>query len=222
MAPPLGPMFAIVDHVALPVGLDAAPLLAQGRRCLADYLLWVRPRCPQTATRQRSARHLEGVPSRAVVLRRGPPPGKASCREIVARHLISSKRWQTLPMERGAASGRGGGCAGAQARGQEGVEDADGVDTLVVHLLADLGAGREAAAFAASGTAAALPELRPRLTDAGEGAALAHLAATAGHAQEALTLWRARFFPSPSPSFPFRPAHMCTSHGPACLAGALR
>lgn len=70
------------------------------------------------------------------------------------------------------------------------MEDPDGVDTLIMHLLADLGASQEAAAFAAGGTAAAVEELRPRLTGLGEGAALAHLAATAGHTEEALTLWR--------------------------------
>lgn len=71
------------------------------------------------------------------------------------------------------------------------MEDAGGVDALILHLLTDLGASREASQFAGRpGCRADVKHLRGRLSSAGQDAALAHLAATCGHSQEALQLWR--------------------------------
>lgn len=84
-----------------------------------------------------------------------------------------------------------GSMAASQAREKPGVEDAAGVDALILHLLTDLGAAQEASQFAGRpGCRAEVKHMRERLSTAGQEAALAHLAASCGHSQEALQLWR--------------------------------
>lgn len=79
-----------------------------------------------------------------------------------------------------------------QARSQPGVEQHEGVDTLLAHLLADLRAGAELESLAASGCAADLQQLRGRLAAERQLAGLAALCAAAGEAEQALRLWQVR------------------------------
>lgn len=76
-----------------------------------------------------------------------------------------------------------------QARAMEGVQCMPGVDTLLMHLLIDLGAAREAAAFAAVPHHVAAAAAAPRLQAAGWHHALAALWAAAGDAPAALGVW---------------------------------
>jgi Vacuolar sorting protein 39 domain 2 len=67
----------------------------------------------------------------------------------------------------------------------------DGVDTLLMHLLIDLNAAQEAAAFAAVVPHAIRPEfVAKRLENAGWKHALATLWAATGHAEPALKIWK--------------------------------
>ena len=66
----------------------------------------------------------------------------------------------------------------------------DGVDTLLMHLLIDLEAKQEAAAFAAVPNAVRPALVSDRLNDAGWRHALATLWAATGHAEPALQIWR--------------------------------
>lgn len=71
-----------------------------------------------------------------------------------------------------------------------GVEHLDGVDTLLFHMLLDLGAAEEATAFAAVPNQADIDLLLPRLQQAGWHHALAMLWAARGAATAALEVWR--------------------------------
>jgi len=71
------------------------------------------------------------------------------------------------------------------------VSTLDGVDTLLMHLLIDLDAAQEAAAFAAVVPHAIVPELvAERLEKVGWRHALATLWAATGHAEPALKIWK--------------------------------
>ncbi len=70
------------------------------------------------------------------------------------------------------------------------MEALDGVDTLLLHLLIDLDAAPEAAAFAAVPHRVRAADVAPRLQEAGWNHALATLWAAAGCAEPALAIWR--------------------------------
>ncbi|KAK9806735.1 hypothetical protein WJX72_000925 [[Myrmecia] bisecta] len=78
-----------------------------------------------------------------------------------------------------------------KVRTREGIDAPAGVDTLIVHLLADLGASGELEAFAGQPNAVAVEHVARSLTASGRHHALALLHAGAGRAAAALQIWKA-------------------------------
>jgi hypothetical protein len=79
-----------------------------------------------------------------------------------------------------------------QVRHWEGVQQLDGVDTLLAHLLADAGSAAELEAFAAAPNEARLDVLSAGLRARRQHHVLALLSANSGDAAGALALWKVR------------------------------
>ena len=75
-------------------------------------------------------------------------------------------------------------------RGQHGVQLLDGIDTLLVQLLVQLGDAAQLSAFAAGRSRAAVEQVAGPLRDARRFHALALLHAARGEPEQALELWR--------------------------------
>ena len=132
----------------------------------------------------------------------------AACTGAVSGNIIQA----------GAVVVEAGACAG-QVRQWEGVEHLDGVDTLLVRLLAGSRADWALEAFAAGPNEARLDLLREPLADAHRYHVLALLSSNHGDAAAALRLWRVRvFFSQLCHVLPFPHALIEASHGQCPLA----
>jgi len=79
-----------------------------------------------------------------------------------------------------------------QVRGQEGVQSLEGIDTLLVQLLVQLGDAAQLATLAAGHSRVAVDQVFEPLRDAQRFHALALLHAARDEPEQALELWRVR------------------------------
>ena len=104
-----------------------------------------------------------------------------------------------------------------QVRGGEGVEAKDGIDTLIVLLLADLDRAAELEHFCGGPTSTAVDQVEGPLRNWQRFLPLAALHAGAGHSSKALSIWQV-IYQSPALNLPLAALHAGAGHTSKALS----